>query len=167
MPPHSRKACAPRANKDTAFLPPAHPEGLRLTEFKAANEKKWLAPTCENSVVASPSAHICFFYEKTLSRGITSWESPSFFEMLCWNAAKQGRLRDQVLHPWPCVQMSLKYTVMICDLPFSPSFSFQRIFPFHHKNHYMCLADKIFNKANVLWVAYNKPLRAVNCILEM
>lgn len=32
----------------------------------------------------------------------------------------------------------------------------------------MCLADKIwFNKANVLWVAYNKPLWAVNCILEM
>nr|KAF6346907.1 hypothetical protein mPipKuh1_010642 [Pipistrellus kuhlii] len=73
----------------------------------------------------SEGSPLCF-YEKTLCKGTTSWESPSCFETLWLNA---GWAQRSALSLPACVQISLNYAVIICDLSFSLKLLMSTNFP--------------------------------------
>lgn len=122
------------------------------------NNKKSLASTHENLVVASLSVHICFYVEYAIQR----YNKPKVFFLLqdtgveCVEAVWRHRDQCSSLCCDPMCKCSPEYAMTLCNLSFlTKAAHFIRFPPFDNKKHCICLADKsCFNKAHVLWVAH-------------
>lgn len=143
IPPHSRKAYFPFANKRAASLYPASPQSLHCTEFKSTNEKKLLATTRENPGRGSFSLVIhLFFMKKSPYKGTTSWKSPSFFKVRWQNAAKRRGVRDQFFLLTLCANQTEICSDNMWLIILAGASHFNKFLPFYHKSHCICLADK-------------------------